>query len=225
MGDKDRTHILFLVTASDCGACINLKGTGVLNNGRPFMNAEYLKEILNTKYKDYSVKIIMVNFRNLRNPDEVSDISSVFYEKNLVVQHKYSNENGKVRYMKFTEGKSRPYTDMDKTDTWDVFIKRTFSNIFRKHLYMYPSWYIVKSYDYNKSIVNPSYEINIFGVHLNVNGQSVFHTSENDKNLNNPIVIIKQGYDALDKNKQPKNNVIEEPVPYLRYVYDYDYEL
>lgn len=221
---SDSTHILFLITASNCGACKSLKGDGTLNNGRHFMRSEYIKGILDTKHKDYSVKLAVVNFEDLRNPEVPTDISLFKYENNVVVQHKYISEGGKVRYLKYTDGKSYPHKEMDKSDTWVLFLQRTFSNVFKNHLYMYPAYYIVKTYDYDKYLKNNKHPLKIHGVHLNDGGNHKYHVDEKNENFNNPIHIIKEGYDILDRKEQPKR-VEEVKVPEMVYVYDYDYEL
>lgn len=222
------THILFLITATTCGACKNLKGDGTLNNGTPFMDKDFNKHILDIKNnKNYRVKIAHVNFKNLGQNSPIDYISVLKYEKNIIVQHKYVNENENVRYLKYTDGKSKPSSEMDKTDTWDAFLKRSYVNVFNNHLSEFPSWFIVKTEEYNKKIKNPNYKIKIHGVTIrNERGEIVYHLSKNDKAYGHPVVVIEQGFEILDQHNQPiQAQPSSEVVEMIKYVYDYDVEL
>ena len=140
-----------VLTSTGCGHCLQMRGNGILGDGRPMNSYKFLNLHLKIAKEGQSITLLNIHFKSMRGTHpEIGDISKHYIKGSKIVQERYyPGENGTfVDLLSINSSEkakkilSRQVTIDKKGIDWETFLKKRVPMEIQNYTYYYPAFVV-----------------------------------------------------------------------------------
>ena len=140
-----------ILTSTGCGHCLQMRGDGVLGDGRPMNSYKFLNLHLKIPKEGQSITLLNIHFRSMRGSHgEITDVSKHYIKSGKIIQERYyPGEKGTfVDLMSITSSEkakkilSRRVAIDKKGIDWETFLRKRIPEEIQNYTYYYPAFVI-----------------------------------------------------------------------------------
>jgi hypothetical protein len=193
-------YLCLLLTSNGCGHCSAFRGDGLINNGKAYMNTDYIKSLATIDKNP--LKIINIHYENMSGlPQFISDISRFSITSSGVVQERYFKYENRAR-LRTILAKGKNNIDLKLGDVlekngksiiWSDFIEKKLPRQISNYAFYFPCFMIVKKDNWKHALQSSNNNlVALTNAGFTIEKNGIVGIDKNSKTLQKRNVEIKK---------------------------------
>lgn len=159
-------YICLLLTSNGCGHCSAFRGDGIIQNGKNYMEKDYLLDIFNQADKNSKINLLNIHYENMSGQNKfISDISKFTRVGNNITQQRYFKYENKAKIRTILAQKKnkelgvRYVEDNGKQIEWSKLVEEKIPDQIKNYTYYFPCFLMIKTEEWKKAIEDKNYPL------------------------------------------------------------------
>ena len=193
-------YICLLLTSNGCGHCTAFRGDGIINNGKAYMNPDYIKLLFTQASRGHKINIFNIHYDDMSGQNKfISDISKFVYTKKGILQQRYFRFENKSRLrtiLASSKNKELGVRDVlnkgNKVD-WIDLVRDKIPDQIQNYTYYFPCFLMIETEEWNKALKDKDYPLAaLTNAGFTISEDNVIKLDRNPATLNTRNVDIKE---------------------------------
>lgn len=201
-------YICLLLTSNGCGHCAAFRGDGLIDNGKNYMQSQYIKSLFNQAANGVRLHLLNIHYENMSGQvNFISDISKFSYTRKGILQQRYFRYEGKARLRTLISdnGNKKELGVKDilsngKKVDWLTLVKEKLPEQIKNYTYYFPCFLIIKTDDWQKAIKSGLYPMPAMpNAGRIIKENNVYKLDKSPQSLNSRNMDVKQMIAGITK--------------------------